>query len=453
MNHDERMMDLQKRISVLFEEMDSSRQQLFLLQKELEELKRVGGNVAADAVNASNAPVNNRAGAKSIEHFIGLKLMHVVGIVVLVTGVSIGVKYAIDKQLISEIMRILLAYAAGMLLFVFSTRLRKKYLLFSAILFSGSMAILYFTTYAASVYYHFVPPIVAFVSMAALTVYTAFMSMQYDRREIAIIGMIGAYGIPFLISANAERIVYFFSYILLINVGVLLLSFKKHWKLMNQVALAITWILFIGWGLTRYDNSQQATGGVFMALYFLIFLASAAGFRIKNNNTMSFPDIILLLINNAALYLAALIVFGINGYSPVLSVITGCFFVLTALLAYLSWKLFPLTIILQRTLICQSLVFLLMFVAFAWDGLAVTLLWVGIAVVLFTSGIWLSRSWLRLASALLMAVTLLKLLIFDSERFSTLQKIGSYIIIGILLLLFSFYYQKARLYHNDESLK
>ena len=168
---------------------------------------------------------------------------------------------------------------------------------------------------------------------------------------------------------------------------------------------------------------------------------------------MSFPDIILLLINNAALYLAALIVFGINGYSPVLSAITGCFFVLTALLAYLSWKLFPLTIILQRTLICQSLVFLLMFVAFVWDGLAVTLLWVGIAVVLFTSGIWLSRSWLRLASALLMAVTLLKLLIFDSERFSTLQKIGSYIIIGILLLLFSFYYQKARLYNNDESLK
>jgi uncharacterized membrane protein len=92
-----------------------------------------------------------------------------------------------------------------------------------------------------------------------------------------------------------------------------------------------------------------------------------------------------------------------------------------------------------------------MFVAFEWDGLTVTLMWVGIAVVLFAAGIWLSLSWARLASALLMAVTLLKLLLFDSERFSTIQKIGSYIIIGILLLVFSFYYQKSKLSDNGES--
>ena len=56
----------------------------------------------------------------SLENFIGLRLIHLVGIVVFVIGLSLGVKYAIDEQLISEGARIALAYAAGGLLFVLS---------------------------------------------------------------------------------------------------------------------------------------------------------------------------------------------------------------------------------------------------------------------------------------------------------------------------------------------
>jgi uncharacterized membrane protein len=430
--------------------MNSSRQQLQLLQNELDELRSDNGYKAM-AASKPKAQAPAFTGSKRIEQFIGLKLMHVAGIVVLVTGISIGVKYAIDKQMIAEGMRILLAYAAGIMLFVFSVQLKRKYRLFSAILFSGSMASVYFTTYAAAVYYHFIPTVVAFVFMCALTVYTAVMSVQYDRKEIAIIGMVGAYGIPFLVSANAERVVYFFTYILLINAGVLLLSFKKQWKLMTQTAMILTWILFIGWGITRNDHSQQPAGIAFMILYFLIFLASAVGFRPRSNSTLPTSDTSLLLLNNIALYVAALAVFGIEGYFSILSPVTGCLFLLTALLAFTSWKLFPQSIILQRTLTWQSIIYLLMFIAFEWDGLTVTFLWITISVLLFAWGVWLSRSWARLASALLMAVTLLKLLLFDSERFSTLQKIGSYIVIGILLLLFSFYYQKPGLPDKQES--
>src|SRR5689334_3220854 len=88
-----------------------------------------------------------------IENFVGLKLIQFIGIVVLVIGLSIGVKYAIDKNLISEFMRIALAYTAGSLLYVLSVRLKSKFLVFSALLFSGGMSSLYFTTYAAYVYY------------------------------------------------------------------------------------------------------------------------------------------------------------------------------------------------------------------------------------------------------------------------------------------------------------
>jgi uncharacterized membrane protein len=455
MNQDEKIKELQTKIYDLSADINSSLHQLRVLQAELDVLRRSIGNEmkerpvdlknkSADFSTASSKPL-------SIENFIGLKLMHLVGIVVLVIGISIGVKYAIDKELISETVRILLAYAAGSLLFVFSVRLKKKYQFFSAILFSGSMASIYFTTYAAFVYYQFFPAIVAFLLMVALTVYTAITAISYDRKEIAIIGMIGAYGIPFLISANAERVELFFSYILLINVGVVFLSFKKGWKLMRQLALVITWMLFIGWGLLRYNESQQGIAIVFMTVYYILFLISALAFRINRNMALTSGDIQQVIINNTALYIAAIIVFGKNSLEAELATTTGFMFFLTGLLAFISSKILYAEIVLQRWLTWQSLLLLLLFIVFQWDGLTVTLLWVAVSVLLFAWGMVAQKSWARLASVLLIGITLVKLLVFDSLRFSTIQKISCYIIIGVLLLLLSFYYQKLGLSNKKDN--
>ena len=451
MNQEEKIKALQDKIYDLSVDINSSLHRLRVLQAELDDIRRLTANEMQEKpveLKNKNAAIHSSSSYSEplrIENFIGLKLMHLAGIVLLVAGISIGVKYAIDKELISEAMRIVLAYSAGILLFILSVRLKKKYQLFSAILFSGSMASVYFTTYSAFVYYQFLPSIIAFLLMVILTLYTIIMSISYNLKEIAIIGMIGAYGIPFLVSANADRADLFFSYILLINIGVAFLSFKKGWKLMGHFALAITWILFIGWGLMRYTLSQQWIAIVFMALYYILFLINAMGFHVSSKMALTFGDIREVIINNMALYIAAIIVFGKNSMETELAITTGFMFLLTGLLAFISSKTFTSEIILQRLLTWQSLLFLLLFIAFQWDGLTVTLLWVAISVLLFAWGIFVQKSWARLASALLVAITLIKLLVVDSEKFSTIQKISCYIIIGVLLLLFSFYYQKLGL--------
>jgi uncharacterized membrane protein len=456
MNNEERIELLQDRIEKLSSEINSSAQKLAALQAELDILK--GNTVSAEAtvkpVTKRN-PITNPADISApkhswLENFIGLKLIHLVGIIVLVTGISIGVKYAVDKQLISESMRIILAYCAGVFLLILSVRLKKKYKLFSAILFSGSMASVYFTTYGASVYYHFIPGIAAFIIMAVLTVYTAIKAISYDSKEIAIIGMIGAYGIPFLISQNAERVDLFFSYILLINIGVVFLSFKKSWKLMGQLAMIITWILFIGWAFLEYEGTGKLIALVFMGLFYVLFLVAAIAFSVSRKIKLSVAEAQQVIINNIALYLAALLVFGDGNAEPTLSSVTGIMFVTTGLMAFSSSFLLPSELLLQRLLTWQSLVFLLLFVAFQWDGLTVTLMWVAISILLFVWGVYKQLSWARLASVFLIGIILAKLLLFDSERFSTVQKIITYLIIGILLLLVSFYYQKFGLSRKRE---
>ncbi|MEI9942811.1 MAG: DUF2339 domain-containing protein [Chitinophagaceae bacterium] len=453
MKTEEKIKELQERIYQLSANVNDAQHEVRLLQAELETLKSGSPSINHETEifytdNTIKTPSSSEHG--SLENFIGLKLIHLVGIVVLVVGISIGVKYAIDKELISEAMRIALAYGAGILLFILSLRLKKKYQFFSAILFSGSMATFYFTTYAAFVYYNFMPPVAAFLLMTAFTVYTVIAAMSYNRQEIAILGMIGAYGIPFLISANSEKVELFFSYILLINIGMVFLSFKKSWKLMGQLAMVITWILFIGWGFFRYDPSKQWIASVFMLVYYFLFIINALAFRISKKDNLSGREVQQIIVNNTALYVAAIIVFNNDLSGEGFASVTGLMFLFLALIAIISTVVLSSEIILQRLIAWQALLLLILFIAFQWEGLMVTLLWVAVAVLLFIWGILNKKAWPRLGSVLLIGATLAKLIIFDSAQFSTVQKILSFIIIGVLLLLGSFYYQKFNLSQKNK---
>jgi uncharacterized membrane protein len=430
MNDEQAIKELQKQIDMLSSEMKDHQQRLFALQQELNRLQNKKPGSAFSTPGGSS-------GNFRVENFIGLRVIHFVGIVLLVIGLSIGVKYVIDRQLISEVMRISLAYTAGIILYLLSWRLKKNYQLFSAILFSGAMASLYFTTYAAFVYYGFFSFAVTFLIMVGLTVYTAFESIRYDRQEIAVLGMVGAYGIPFLISANNGRADLFFSYIVFINAGIAFLSFKKKWKIMGWLALLTSWMLFISWGFFKYEAKDFLTGSVLMVVLYLLFTVNALAYRIIRSEPLTAGDVQQLIINNAALYVSSLIVFGHGEFGTHLASITGC-----VAIGMVFFALLPSENILQQSLAMQAVVLIAMFIGFYWNGFFVTILWVAFSIVLFAWGIFTHRSWPRLAAILLMIVTLGKLVIFDSSKFTPIQKITAYLIIGALLLVLSFFYQK-----------
>ena len=434
---DEKIPELQKQIDELSTQLQNHYQKLIALQQELNRLQN------------KKASQGSRSGQTSsrnfrLENFIGLRIIHLVGIVVLVIGLSIGVKYAIDRQLISEGARIVLAYSAGIVLFVLSWRLKRKYPVFSAILFSGAMASLYFTTYGAFVYYGFFPFGIAFLLMAGFTIYTAFESMRYDRQEIAILGMVGAYAIPFLISANTGRVDLFFAYVVLINIGVVFLSFKKKWKTMSLLAMVVSWIFLIRWGFAMFEPKDFKIGVVTLGVFYFLFMVSALSHRLARFEPLSVRDIQQLAINHIALYLSALVIFGNGEFGTHLATITGWVFAFILVLSLMSYFFFSSEIILQQSMAIQSVILLFLFIGFNWNGLIVTLLWLALAVVLFIVGISSHRSWPRLAAILLTGITLGKLVIFDSSKFSTIQKVIAYIIIGALLLVLSFLYQRFR---------
>jgi uncharacterized membrane protein len=444
MNDPQKISQIQEELEVLKKDLLAYRQRIIQLQDELNRLQ--GKSPAAIGAVNSRPP--------GLENFIGLKLIHLVGIVVLVIGLSISVKYAIDKQLITEWARILLAYVAGIVLYGFSFMLRKKYQLFSAILFSGGMASFYFTTYAAFVYYGFFPFPVAFALMLLFTVFTIFEAIRYNRQEIAILGMVGAYGIPLLISANAERVDLFFSYMTIINLGIVFLSYRKKWELVGQIAMAISWIFFLGWSFNKYQAANFSMAFTFLLVIYFLFMANAMINRVTRKERLSLADVREVLVNNLALYLGALLIFSPVKIEDNIDSITGVVALWVTLSALLTYVFFPEEVLLQKTIAMQAVILIVMFIGFALTGLVVTLLWMAFAVVLFSWGMYSNRAWPRLASIMLMGVTLAKLIIFDSLKFNPIQKIIAYLVIGTLLLVLSFLYQKykGRIFGKEKGL-
>ena len=437
-------MDNREEIQQLLHEIQKLNEQLYDQKRQIDALKERLIKLTGTSYPQIQKPQANRGRERATENFIGLKLIHIIGIIVLVIGLSIGVKYAIDKDLISPAMRVALAYSAGIVLFIISMQLKSKYKGFSAILFSGGMASLYFTTYGAYVYYQLFPFAVAFAIMIILTIYTVYQAIKYDRQEIALLGLVGAYGIPFLISKNADRADLFFLYISLINIAVSYLAVRKIWKNVGRVANAITLFLFMGWVIARFNLKWQLVGTLFLAFFFLLFLISIAAVKLVHKARFTLNDTYQVLLNNIALFVSSLFLFGYTFAKADISLITICICIictLQALFVYLSWKD---EVVMQRMLLSLSLIFFVLFIAFKWTGVTVTFLWLLTSVLLFVIGVVRRSVPARMAAILLMGVTLLKLVVVDSLTFTTIQKIVSYLALGVLLLFVSFFYQKFK---------
>jgi uncharacterized membrane protein len=258
------------------------------------------------------------------------------------------------------------------------------------------------------------------------------------------LGLTGAYGIPFLISQNSERADLLFLYITIINCGVVYLSMRKQWKLLSRITQTVTWVLFIGWASVRYVPEQKATGIIYLFIFFILFTISILGRKLLYKESLLQQDAHQYLINNVAFYIAAILIFAHDMANQQLAAVSG----FTGL--FVGAQVMALSFFmdeeknLKNILISLSLLLIMFFVAFQWKGITVTLLWLLMAVIVFASGVFYRSNALRMAGISVIGLTLIKLILFDSMSFGPVQKVIAYLIVGVLLLVVSFYYQKFK---------
>ncbi len=240
---------------------------------------------------------------RDVERFIGGKLITIIGVLILVIGVGIFVKYAVDNDMIGAVGRVTLGILAGSLLLGVAFRLKSRYAAFSAALLSGGVATLYFTVFAAYDFYRLMPPGVAFVLMVLLTIFAVFSAIMYNMQVIAIIGLTGAYAVPLLLSDNSGRVLILFSYMTIVNAGILFLAFRKYWRLTNWVAFVLTWLIVSIWFADRYDpDRHQSVALAFSFVFFMMFYLMATFYKLVRRETFGPHDVVLIALNSFVYY-------------------------------------------------------------------------------------------------------------------------------------------------------
>ena len=258
----------------------------------------------------------------SLEEYVGGNLLSKIGVVVLVLGIGIFVKYAIDNNLISELGRIIIGYIAGIGLFITAYKLKSTYHTYSAVILSGAMAVMYFTTFSANYYYQIFPREVSFGIMTLLTIITAWQATRYQVEWIAIFGLVGAYAIPFLLDDHKGAVEKLFLYMSIINTGVMWLAFRQKWVWMNAVCFFFTWLIYGSWFFSDYSPEKHKSIAIlFLFIFFLMNYANQIIYMFKEDFNLNKSYVIRLVINNFLFFSFGLAIaqdFGNNYRGPFL---------------------------------------------------------------------------------------------------------------------------------------
>lgn len=323
-----------------------------------------------------------------IERFIGENLINKIGILITVIGIAIGAKYSIDNNLINPLTRIILGYLFGFALLGIGFKLKEKYKSYSAVLISGAMTIMYFITFVAYSLYGLMSQEISFGLMVLFTIFTVLAALQYNLQVIAHIGLIGAYAVPFLLSDGSGKVMILFSYMAIINTGILYISFKKYWKPLYYSAFGFTWIIFLSWFLFKYENDVHFTLALsFLTIFFTIFYITFLSYKLIAKEKFNASDVVLLLIN-------AFIFYGL-GYNILANNINtdnllGLFTIFNAFIhfitAFVIYKQQLADKNLFHLLVGLVLTFITITIPVQLDGNWVSLLWAGEAAVLFLIG-------------------------------------------------------------------
>ena len=245
------------------------------------------------------------------EKFIGENLFGKIGILVFVIGVGFFVKYAIDKDWINETLRTVLGFLTGSALLVVAERLQKKYRTFSSLLAGGAFAVFYLTVAIAFHFYHLFPQTVAFTILIAITLFMSILSILYDRRELAIISLVGGFLAPFLVSTGNGNYLVLFTYMSILNLGMFGLSIYMKWGELPVIAFVFTYVvmgIFLLTGFTTGSTHISVHLFIFATLFYFIFLLPILSIlrieAVKKNR-----GLLLVIITNNFIYLLLGILF------------------------------------------------------------------------------------------------------------------------------------------------
>lgn len=229
-------------------------------------------------VSAASPPAPPAAAGEGFESairnfFLGGNTVVRVGMFVLLVGIVMLLKYAIDQEYLPVEVRLAGSALVGMALIVFGFRQRSSRPGFSFTLQGGGLATLYLVIVFGMKAYELISPMQGFVLLALIAGLGGALAVLQDALALIVIGIIGGFMAPILAWSGLGNQVVVFSYYLLLNVSILGVAWFKPWRVLNLLGFLFTFGVATAWGVLRYDPDRLATTEPFLIAFFLLYFA------------------------------------------------------------------------------------------------------------------------------------------------------------------------------------
>lgn len=232
-----------------------------------------------------------------------VELFSWVGGFILLLGVLFWIKYALENNLISPVMRIMLGTATGIGMWIAGAALRKPNVkTTSDTLCACGLCICYAVWFAAYYFYHMTSPAVTFILLALVAMASFATAVWKNAQYIGVLAQLVGFVTPFLFPSDSPRIWFLLLYVAIINVAAVAAALKRNWTHQLFTGLIFTFLCFLA--IINVSNSLQLAffPGIFALFYTAIairrqhsallrcaFALAAIGLLALGNYTLAFP--------------------------------------------------------------------------------------------------------------------------------------------------------------------
>ena len=169
----------------------------------------------------------------------------------------------------------------------------------------GGLLILYLSIYAARAFYGMTGQPAAFLLMSLVTAAAVALSVRHDALPIAILGLTGGFLTPVLLSTGQDKQVALFTYVALLDAGVLAVAYFKRWRVLDFLSFFATAAMFVGWMDVHYAPEKLGPTLFFLTLFFLLFSALAPVHNVLPRQGTRWYDVLLIVVNATFYYTLA----------------------------------------------------------------------------------------------------------------------------------------------------
>jgi uncharacterized membrane protein len=195
-----------------------------------------------------------------------------IGVLILFLGLAFLLRYVAEHTVVPVELRYAGVAAVGIGLLLFGWRWRNRNDNYGLILQGAGVGVMYLTTLAAMRLHPLIAPEFGFAILFAVASLAAMLAILEDALPLAIVGTLFGFAAPVLASTGTPHHVVFFTYITLINLGIVAIAWFKAWRELNLVGFVSTFFLGCAWARKYWHQELLTTIEPFLLLLFVLYV-------------------------------------------------------------------------------------------------------------------------------------------------------------------------------------